>query len=84
MSLSQNLKWKLQDWLGITDLQKVVLARQPSRAHGKSSHGVGKVVTGGAKIEYTPDSKAQGGRIVRTMPRELKHIKDGQERRGVV
>lgn len=29
--------------------------------------------------QYTPDNNIQGGRVVRTMPRELRKIKEGQE-----
>lgn len=47
--------------------------------HSKS----GRVVNT-KKTEYDPTAKRSGGRIVKIMPRNLKKVKDGQERTNEV
>lgn len=40
----------------------------------------GRIVKVTARPDYEPDKSTHGGRIIRTMPRSLKKIKEAQEK----
>jgi hypothetical protein len=53
--------------------------RKYKQHHKAQQHRAGKVVKATKKAEYSPQTHIKGGRIVRTMPKGLQKIKEGQE-----
>jgi hypothetical protein len=54
----------------------------PTTTHTKKHkhhHKPGKVTRATKKAEYSPQTHIKGGRIIRTMPKQLQKIKEAQE-----
>jgi hypothetical protein len=45
----------------------------------KSMPAHGRIVKATARPEYDPTNRPKGGRVTKTMPRQLREIKEGQE-----
>lgn len=86
MKLRVNKKW-WQFWLptyaNIADdvvRQAVLPSTADSVLNSKELPKRGRVVKVAAPPEYTPSAKHSGGRVIKAMPRQLKKIKEAQEK----
>ncbi len=80
------LKKIIKNWLGITKIEdklwpeeNLYLGREWSGTDDLWPEPKGKV-THTQKAEYNPDAPKTGGRVVKLMPRQLKKIKEAQEK----
>jgi hypothetical protein len=89
MKLPTNKKWWqfwLPKYIHVSE-EAAKSAVWPSHVDSLNNSSVlkerGRVVTVKSAPEYTPDTTRKSGRMVRIMPRQLKKLKDGQERGNV-
>jgi hypothetical protein len=87
MKLRTNKKW-WQFWIPeyVDILDALVRDAQTASAVdsiNNSSVISGRVVKANARPEYDPTPRKKGGRVTKAMPRQLRKIKEGQEKAGI-
>jgi hypothetical protein len=75
-----NLLQKLKSIFKHDTVETEPVAAPPSEPPALAIEPKGHVVTTTKKVEYDPTAHRHGGRIVKAMPRELKKIKEAQEK----
>lgn len=71
------LKWLKRQFFEDSEPDEVI---EPDIPPDPEPVSRGKVVRELKRAEYRPDASRTGGRVVKAMPRELRKIKEAQER----